>query len=127
MPNNAEGFIRPEKFYVHRRSQRAQPLTLTVAPPTRPQALDYCRARRSLVYPNAGFWRLLCGLEGALGTAQRSNPGEISGGGGEGEEAVASLGADVVGGKVRRGACFARLLLANVVVGKFRGARRVAF
>ena len=34
-------------------------------------ALDLCRARRSLVTPNDGFWRCLCALEAPLNLTSR--------------------------------------------------------
>ena len=35
------------------------------------QARAHCRARRSLVQPNDGFWRALCAFERQLGLAAR--------------------------------------------------------
>lgn len=69
--------------------------------PLPPQALEYCKSRRSLVSPNEGFWRVLCALEGSLGIAQRSNPNAISGFHGlDAPSSVVRLGSEVLGGKV---------------------------
>jgi predicted protein tyrosine phosphatase len=35
------------------------------------RAREHCRARRSLVNPNQGFWRQLCAFEAQLGITQR--------------------------------------------------------
>ena len=35
------------------------------------RAREHCRARRSLVNPNQGFWRQLCAIEAQLGITQR--------------------------------------------------------
>eukprot|EP00798_Chlamydomonas_sp_ICE-L_P019181 gene19181-25795_t len=38
------------------------------------RAKDLTQERRSLVCPNAGFWRSLCALESGIGISQRSDP-----------------------------------------------------
>lgn len=35
------------------------------------KALEYVKARRSVVAPNNGFWRALCAFEGQLGIVDR--------------------------------------------------------
>ena len=41
---------------------------------TAQKALDHCRARRSLVMPNDGFWRCLCAFEEPLNIIGRRCP-----------------------------------------------------